>query len=57
MRHRYLVYNEKDLTSSIYGRFNNKSEAKKYRTSWKYQMLLINHDAYIYDTKENTWIA
>lgn len=53
---RYLLFAQRDLESKLISQSNNKQELKKVRTSWRYQILLLNISGEIYDTKICQWI-
>jgi hypothetical protein len=54
---RYLLFSQRDLTSKLISQSNNKTELKKTRTSWRYQIILKYIGGEIYDTKTCQWIA
>ena len=55
-KNRYILYQRKDLNSPELCRGSNKSEMKKLRTQWKYQMMLPNVTGEIFDTVTKEWI-
>ena len=55
--YRYSLYERKDLNSKILWNGTNKSEMKKFRTGWKYQILFTSITAEIYDNVKNEWVA
>ena len=54
---RYSLFERKDLNSRILWNCTNKSELKKVRTGWKYQILLTTVTAEIYDNVKKEWVA
>lgn len=54
---RYSLYERKDLNSRILWNGTNKTEMKKVRTGWKYQILLTSVNAEIYDNVKKEWVA
>ena len=56
MKYRYALFERKDLESKIIWHGNNKQELKVMRTSWRYQLLMPNIYAEIYDYKQKLWL-
>lgn len=54
---RYSLYESKDLNSKLLWNGTNKAEMKKVRTGWKYQILLTNVAAEIYDNVKKEWVV
>ena len=54
---RYSLFERRDLNSRILWNGTNKSELKKVRTGWKYQIMLTRVTAEIYDNVKKEWVA
>jgi|688.fasta_scaffold658323_2 hypothetical protein len=53
---RYVLFERKDLNSRVLLMGSNKSEMKKNRTGWKYQMHYPHITADIYDYFKQEWV-
>lgn len=54
---RYVLFEKKDINSKVLFMSSNKSEIKKIRTGWKYQILLPHITADIYDYFKHEWVV